>query len=141
VGWTSNADEEYDYGVIKLNCSVGNFTGWYGMWWQSASLENEPTVISGYPGDEDKRQLWSFDKVRVSGTTQIFYKNDTLAGMSGAPIWYDRPPGSPYCSNGPCVMGIHTYGLHGTGDHSTHNHGTRITEARFDNYMNWATMP
>jgi glutamyl endopeptidase len=29
-GWTLNRNDQYDYGVIKLNCSVGNITGWYG---------------------------------------------------------------------------------------------------------------
>jgi glutamyl endopeptidase len=138
VGWTVNADEQYDYGAIKLNCTVGNATGWYGMWWQTADLTGDPTVISGYPGDEDKRQLWSFYQVGTNTSTQIFYKNDTLGGMSGSPVWHDRPPGSPYCSNGPCAMGIHAYGLHGSPPHSDHNHGTRITQARFNNYMNWA---
>jgi glutamyl endopeptidase len=141
VGWTVNKNKEYDYGVIKLNCTVGNATGWYGMWWQTASLTGDPTVISGYPGDELKRQLWSFYQVGSTSTRQVFYKNDTLGGMSGAPVWHDRPPGSPYCSNGPCAMGIHAYGLHGSPPHSTHNSGTRITQARFDNFMTWAAMP
>ena len=31
LGWTLASDEEYDYGAIKLNCTIGNTVGWFGM--------------------------------------------------------------------------------------------------------------
>jgi glutamyl endopeptidase len=29
IGWTVSANEEYDYGAVKLNCTVGNTVGWF----------------------------------------------------------------------------------------------------------------
>jgi glutamyl endopeptidase len=137
-GWVSNADERYDYGVIKLDCDVGNAVGWFGFWWQDTSLKNLPTIVSGYPGDKPL-ELWAaFDQVRVCQTLQTFYKADTIGGVSGSPAWQPRPAGSSGCANGPCVHSIHGYGIHGiTGAHSSHNHGARITKAVFNNLVTW----
>jgi glutamyl endopeptidase len=136
-GWTNSSNEAYDYGALRLNCTVGNTTGWYGMYWQTASLTNYPSIISGYPGDKPAYQQWiSADKVRVTGTRQVFYKQDTIGGNSGSGVWEDRPSGSAYCS-GACIYGVHAYGLHGSGSHSTHNHGTRIVQAVYNNYQTW----
>lgn len=79
--------------------------------------------------------------VRVTQTNQVFYKNDTFRGMSGSAVWHDRPPGSPYCANGPCAMAIHTSGLHGVAPHSDHNHGTRITQSVYNNLIAWRNAP
>jgi glutamyl endopeptidase len=140
-GWTVSASELFDYGVIKLNCTVGNTVGWYGFWWQTASLNLLPTIISGYPGDKPFEQWLSVDQVRATQTNQVFYSNDTIGGMSGSPVWQDRPPGSAFCSNGPCVMAIHAYGLHGASPHDAFNHGTRIREPVFNNLITWRNAP
>jgi glutamyl endopeptidase len=141
TGWTNSSNEQYDYGVIRLNCTVGNVVGWFGYWWQVASLTGLPSIISGYPGDKPLEQWWSFDEIRVTEPRQVFYLNDTVGGMSGSPVWYDRPAGSPFCANGPCVMAIHAYGLHGAAPHSTHNHGTRIVQPVFNNLIAWRNAP
>jgi glutamyl endopeptidase len=47
TGWTSSRSPEYDYGAIKLNCTIGNSTGWFGFRWQSDSLNGQPTYLSG----------------------------------------------------------------------------------------------
>lgn len=136
-GWVSSGDERYDYGSLKLNCTVGNSTGWFGFWWQSASLTGLSTTISGYPGDKAFGTMWrSTDQVRVTQDRQIFYLNDTAGGMSGSPVYQNRASGSAYCV-GQCSMAIHAYGLHGGSPHSTNNHGTRITEAVFNNLISW----
>lgn len=140
TGWTNSSNEQFDYGAIKLNCTVGNTTGWFGYWWQAATLNNLQTRISGYPGDKPLTQWRSVDKVRVTQTNQIFYFNDTTPGMSGSPIYYNRPAGSAFCA-GQCSMGIHAYGLHGAAPHSNHNHGTRITQAKFNNLKSWKDAP
>jgi glutamyl endopeptidase len=135
VGWTVNQKETYDYGVIKLNCDVGNTTGWFGFLWKygDTALLNYPTAITGYPGDKPLEQWQSNDKVRASAIRQIFYQNDTVGGMSGSPIWFDKV--------GPYGIGIHTYGLHGSGHHSNKNHGTRITKGVFNNLLFWINEP
>ena len=126
-GWTRNRDERYDYGAIKLNCTVGNTVGWYGI--TTANPKNKPSIIQGYPGDKPLEQWFSADKVRATTSRQVFYNNDTIGGMSGSPVWYDR--------SGPYVIGIHAYGTHGSGVHATRKHGTRIVRAVFNNLVNW----
>jgi len=140
IGWTQSSDDRYDYGAIKLNCSVGNSTGWYGFFWQSASLDGLPTIINGYPGDKWDGGNWyeqwqSFDEVRVTEPRRVFYQNDTWAGMSGSPVYYDRP-GCGYCS-----MAIHAYGTYNGWPFSDYNHGPRIVQAVFNNLLAWRNAP
>ncbi len=131
VGWTRDKDEAYDYGAIKLNCTIGNTTGWFGYFSQFSSLTGLPSIINGYPGDKPLQQWKSVDQIRVSRFFQLFYSNDTTPGMSGGPVYYNRS-GCGYCS-----MAIHTSGLHGSSTHNTYNHGTRINNFVFDNLTAW----
>lgn len=145
TGWTTSANEEFDYGAIKLNCTIGNTVGWFGYWWQSASLAGASTLINGYPGDKVFGTQWRGDNVArtvaVDGTNQIFYPNDTVGGMSGSPVYQNRAAGSSFCT-GFCAMAIHAYGFpHGAFPHNSYNHGTRITEARFNNLQAWRAAP
>jgi glutamyl endopeptidase len=142
-GWTQSANEQYDYGVIKLSSNVGNTVGWFGIWWQSASLNELPAILAGYPGDKSPTQSqWlGVDQVRVTQTRQVFYKGDSFGGQSGSAVWQDRPAGSASCANGPCAYAIHAYGLHGSAPHSDHNHGTRITQEVYNNLINWRDAP
>ena len=86
VGWTSSGDERFDYGAIKLNCNIGNTVGWYGFFWQSASLVGLPVITQGYPGDKPLTQWRSTDVVRGNTTDQVFYRADTVGGQSGSPV-------------------------------------------------------
>lgn len=138
TGWLNQGKDDYDYGAIKLNCNVGNTTGWYGYFWQSASLLNLPTIINGYPGDKPLTQWQSTDRVRVNQTRRTFYQNDTVGGMSGAPVWYNRSGAG--CS-GVCAMAIHAYGVYNGPPFSTNNHGTRITQQVFNNLTAWRNAP
>jgi glutamyl endopeptidase len=139
TGWTTSADERYDYGVVKLATPAGNTVGWFGYFWQTASLTGLPSIVSGYPDDKSpaKSQWATADIVRVTQERQVFYKDDTFNGQSGSAVWQDRPAGSPFCANGPCAYAIHAYGLHGSAPHSDHNHATRITSAVSTNLTNW----
>lgn len=140
VGWSRDGSEAHDAGIIKLSCTIGDTTGWFGFWWQSASLNGASTQIQGYPGDKPQTQWRSNDFVRATETFQVFYDNDTLGGMSGSPVWQNRPAGSSFCS-GVCGMAIHAYGTHGSGNHSLHNHGTRNTQAKSDLYLSIRSAP
>jgi glutamyl endopeptidase len=128
TGWTQSGNADYDYGAIKLNCTVGNTVGWFGFRWRGTGFLNYPTIITGYPGDKPSTQWMSADKVRSQTTYRIFYKNDTQGGMSGSPVWYED-------GAGPYGIGIHTY------SQSTTNSGTRITEAVFNNLKAWRDAP
>jgi glutamyl endopeptidase len=130
-GWTRNGDDQFDYGAIKLNCSIGNTTGYYGFFWTSASLTGLPTLINGYPGDKPLTQWRSSDLVRLVHDRRVFYQNDTTGGMSGSPVYYIRS------GCGTCAMAIHAYGVYGSPPFSTNNHGTRITKDVFDNLTAW----
>jgi glutamyl endopeptidase len=132
TGWTGSSNAQYDYGVIKLSTNVGNTVGWFGYFWQTASLTGLPTVISGYAGDKSPAQSqWlGVDQVRTTATRQVFYKNDTFGGMSGSAVWNDRNG-----TSGPYAFAIHAYG------YSTQNGGTRIVEAVFNNMQNWKAAP
>jgi glutamyl endopeptidase len=135
AGWTQSSDDRYDYGAVKLNCSIGNTTGWYGFFWTNASLLNLPTTINGYPEDTQLTQMRSSDRVRATDTYEVFYENDTVEGMSGGPVYYNRS-GCPQCS-----MAIHTKGTYNGPPFSTHNHGTRITQEVFNNLLAWENAP
>lgn len=132
-GWANNGSRKYDYGAIKLNCTIGNTVGWFGWWWTTNSLKHQPTIIQGYPGDKPSATQWlSADKVRCEGTHNIYYKNDTAGGMSGSPIWNDGKFDGPY------AIGIHAYGVFGTsGCKSKFNSGTRIRKAVSNNMKAW----
>ena len=135
TAWTVNGDDRYDYGAIKLNCSIGNTTGWYGYFWTSAALTGLPTIINGYPGDKPLTQWRSTDLVRVTQAQRVFYQNDTIGGQSGAPVYYNRS------GCGTCAMAVHAYGTYGSPPFSTNNHGTRITQGVFDNLTAWKNAP
>lgn len=137
VGWVRDRNELYDYGVIKLDCSIGNTVGWLGIWWQSASLVGIEAIIEGYPGDKPLEQWRSKGTVRVSDGFQIFYQNDTMPGNSGSSVYSTQ---SAFC-RGPCVMGIHAYGVHGAPPHGDNNHGARVTKSVFDNLIAWMNAP
>ncbi len=131
--WVSSADSNYDIGIVKLNCTAGSSTGWYGTWWQSASLDGTFTRVSGYPGDKPKTQWMSYGTVANTQADRIFYANDTVGGMSGSPVWQFRGSTAPYCANGPCVMAVHTNGLGSLS--STHNSGTRLTQSKLNSIV------
>lgn len=142
AGWTGGAgDERYDYGAVKLNCTVGNTVGWFGFWWQAASLTGLVETISGYPGDKPFGQQWRSSNFPIvaTETRQVFYKNDTAGGMSGAPVFQPARVGA-FCT-GRCAFAIHAYGLHNGGNHQFNNHGSRIVQAVFNNLIAWRNAP
>ncbi|HEU5266698.1 MAG TPA: trypsin-like serine protease [Jatrophihabitans sp.] len=124
TAWASGADSNYDTSIVKLNCTVGYSTGWFGTWWQSASPDGLFTRVQGYPGDKPSTQWQSFDYVRASSADRLYYQNDTIGGESGSPVWQYRS--GPYCS-GACGMGVHTNGSNGT-----NNSGVRFTQGKLN---------
>jgi glutamyl endopeptidase len=134
-GWTDDpgsGNELYDFGVIRIGTDAGTTVGWYGLlsYSSATSYVGLPSIVMGYPDDKTpKKSMWeSADKVWRTlspPARQVFYRNDTYAGQSGAAIWYDRPTGSTYCT-GVCAYGIHAYGLHGSSPHKVYNHGVGL---------------
>lgn len=125
--WLNSGPDNFDYGAIKLDCNIGNTTGWYGFFWKNGSLVGLPVKTQGYPGDKPLTQWRSADQVRANDPRRVFYQADTMGGQSGSPVWYNRPG-----CGGPCSMAIHAYGTGGTGVYADNNHGTRINKQVFN---------
>ena len=137
TSWTGSARDDRDWGLIKLSCTTGNRTGWFG-YLSTGSLKNEPVRISGYPGDKPLTQWESSDKVRVSQTRRLFYKADTIGGMSGSPIWHDYVK---LRYNGPYGMGVHSYGTYNGGYYKIYNHGPKIDSFTFNTFKMVKNLP
>jgi glutamyl endopeptidase len=128
AAWVSQKNPAYDYGAIKLNCTIGNTTGWFGYRYQEGSMTGQASYIAGYPADKAVGTMWRHnDIVRATYPRRLFYANDTYGGQSGAPVW--NPGGN--CA--PCGIAIHAYGSGG----SAYNSGTRITLDVFNNLKAW----
>lgn len=123
-GWITTADGDADVGVIKLNCAIGNATGYF-SYFVAAQTDNTAITINGYPGDKaDGSQQWgSTGVISRSTPAKIYYDNDTTGGMSGAPIWLQH-------NDTAWSLGIHTNGesLLSPGANS----GVRISQDVFD---------
>jgi len=133
-GWTGSGNSEYDYGAIKLNCTIGYSTGWYGRTWTTASQVGLPITVIGYPGDKPSSTLWGgAGSIAVSETLKTRYPIDTAGGQSGAPVV--RTDGSGPCQ-GDCGVAIHAYAAAGG-----NNSGTRITQSVSNNFQYWIDMP
>jgi glutamyl endopeptidase len=117
-GWVMAADSTADIGLLKLDCSIGNSTGYFG-YFAASSVDNTSVTINGYPGDKnDARQQWaSIGTISRSTDSKLYYDNDTYGGMSGSPIWVRN-------SNNDTAWGI---GIHTAGETTT-NSGTRISQ-------------
>jgi glutamyl endopeptidase len=140
LGWTNSSNHEYDYGAIKLNCTVGNSTGWFGYTWTSAEMNNRYAMVTGYPCDKPFGSGWHMggNTGTTSNPRKTYYTIDTFGCQSGSPVWEDRTTASG--GAGPFGIAIHAYGtgLSGSGGQ---NSGTRITSEVFNNMNAWRAVP
>jgi glutamyl endopeptidase len=139
TGWTVLHSDEYDYGAVKLTCTVGQQTGWFGWWSQTASLDGTQSRNIGYPGDKPLGEWKSTDSIRVSEPRRLYYANDTYGGNSGSPIFTKRAAGAAQCG-GWCVMAVHGYGTYGSYPTSAWNHGVRVTKDVSDTFFAWRVL-
>jgi glutamyl endopeptidase len=138
--WINSGSDEYDYGALKLTCTAGRQTGWFGWWYQTASLNGTQSRNHGYPGDRALTQWKTADSIRVSELRRLYYANDTYGGSSGSPIFTKRGSSASQCA-GWCVMAVHGYGIYGaTYPTSSLNHGVRVTREVSDAFFAWRTL-
>ncbi|HEV2888387.1 MAG TPA: trypsin-like serine protease [Jatrophihabitans sp.] len=131
TSWTAGQDERFDYGAFRLDCPIGDTTGFldYGMY---PPAVGDFTRVCGYPRDKALDTQWCSDgHVRATETYQTFYDNDTCIRNSGSPVMYWTPYG--YWS----VIAIHTTSTHGSGNHLAYNHGTSITNTVYTDLSTW----
>lgn len=127
MGWTQQADERYDYGVIVLPNALPASVGMrrYGVRPDEGLLGVEATV-AGYPGDKPPGTMWRHAlPIHSAEPLKIRYTLDTAGGQSGAAV---------YVTDGgePLAVGVHAYGG------ASSNSATRITQAVFDNLQRWS---
>ena len=124
TGWVQQADPRFDIAAIKLDCSVGLDTGWFGL--RANAGQNETAIVTGYPGDKPLEQWQAVDQVRRTETPRLYYATDTVGGNSGGPVWNDFQTADG--SQGPYAIAVHSNGVSST---TNLNSGTRLT----DDYM------
>lgn len=124
-GWIQEGNDDADIGIIKLNCTIGNSTG-YLSYFVANPVENVYITVNGYPSDRaNGTQQWASDgRVNFATNKKLYYDNDTNGGMSGAPLWVYGSGNS-----------IWSIGLHTNGENAFspgNNSGTRISQEIFD---------
>jgi glutamyl endopeptidase len=137
VGWTQSRNPRYDYGAMRLNCTIGNTVGWFGLYDVGAAALNQAAIIGGYPGDKPRQNWTSADKIRSTSAEMLGYRMDTVGGHSGSPIWHDRSDGT--AANGAWAIAVHAYGVGTLG--ANMNSGPRLSAPRIQNYVNWRDQP
>jgi glutamyl endopeptidase len=120
TSWINDANGAHDWGIIKLNCSIGNTVGWLGYRWQGTTLTDTRVSVRGYPGDKAYATLWTHSgNIQYSYTNIVGYLIDTGGGQSGSPV-YDADA---------YAVAIH---VRGAGGSIAYNQGKRITESLFN---------
>lgn len=135
IGWVQAKDQElgrlHDLGAIRLDCNIGEQTGWFSMGLLPAKLPPLPANIYGYPCDKTPtgRQWRSDGSVEIISVTKIFYDNDTYGCMSGSPVF------TTLDSN---IIAVHTNGHHGTAPWDSNNAATRLSEEFIKGLLNFS---
>ena len=126
TGWTTNGDENHDYGAIILPTQLGNTVGSFGFGvYSDADLTASTGNISGYPGDKPSGTQW-YDSRKIASVNsrKVYYDIDTAGGQSGSAV-YRVINGNRF------AVAIHAYGGAST------NSGTRIITAVYNNMVAW----
>lgn len=134
-----NNDENFDFGVIKLNEKIGEKVGWASMIvGNEVDLDSLEVNITGYPGYKGAynflRNRAAYDMYTMKGLIETVDKHtlryfiDTSGGQSGAGVWGLN-------SNDNNI--IECYGIHVSGSKIEGNRGIRINDENFDTLSDW----
>jgi len=122
--WIQNKSIEYDYGVYRLDCSIGTKTGTLGFKATSGDWTQKQVQLTGYPNDKPGRTMWSaLGMVTSSSAKGFYYDTDMRPGQSGSPVW-DNVDGT--CEL--CVVAINSSEFPAP----TMNFGARIDKDAFE---------
>lgn len=135
-GWVNATSirelHDYDLGVIKLDCDIGNRTGWFGVRALADGEKGLDIVVQGYASDLIPKgvQWFSSDSIREMTALKGFHQADTFGGTSGAPVYSQ--------DQDDMIVGIHTNTFFGLEEPWKSNNGfTRITPLRAGTILGW----
>jgi glutamyl endopeptidase len=138
VGWSTNGNRDFDYGAMRLNCTIGFQTGAFGYYAPTQStLLGQPIVTAGYPGDKPRTQWTSSDIIRSVSSFRVFYRADTVGGQSGSPVWNEGLNAT--FTSGVYAFAVHAYGV-GASNNNT-NSAPWLNPTRVTNYNGWRLAP
>ncbi|MNW44177.1 Glutamyl endopeptidase precursor [compost metagenome] len=125
-GWVQDGNQEYDYGAIILNSTIGNNTGYLGFRYDpNDAINQKPILNTGYPSDKNGTQWYMKGIVNDVQERKVYYKLDTMGGNSGGPVCLGET-NQAIC--------IHAYG--GCAANRS-NSGTRINRDVYANVLKW----
>ena len=92
AGWTDDRDFAFDFALIDLDDTIGDFTGWMGLAARDdTELTDNLINTAGYPGDlDDGEGMWyAADFAASISPTAIGLKGtfDAAQGQSGSGVW------------------------------------------------------
>jgi glutamyl endopeptidase len=137
-GWVSSKDSQYDYGAVKLNCTIGNSTGWLGFRWPSANLDGLSVHIQGYPADKGWDQ-WGHDG-SVSRTYALNTYSSPTSGFDGAPVFDNGRYAVAIFSTTASLSSSHCNGDICSVTSESYSRGTRITQEVYNNLLYWRSL-
>jgi V8-like Glu-specific endopeptidase len=128
TGWTSSQKADHDIGLITLDKSIGNTTGWLGYAYYP-SISGVTSNITGYPEDKDNGlyPYYYYGSIASSTSYRLSYQIDTSGGQSGSGIYY-KSGDKRY------VFGVHTKD---TSSPTGYNSGTRLDSKKFNDIKSW----
>ena len=140
-GWISKGDEIFDYGAIKLDCTLGDLVGWLGAGdlpspagkrGQIAAYDPNTTASACNLAGTFRNLCSAVGKPMIISGSQLFYDTDVEAGGSGAPVLVSTAP--------TFAVAIHGYGANHikVSPHDKFNHGVLITKRVFQNLLAWS---
>jgi V8-like Glu-specific endopeptidase len=131
---------DLDIGLITLDRTIGNATGWFGFGSDNNNADFAAGTIyntAGYPaaGGYDGRHM-EFSAGRIAGLSSDgsdleYYQSQitTFGGQSGSPVWRYTP-----ANNSSVIYAVH---IAGSGAANSLNLATRITSGIFNDLQNW----
>jgi V8-like Glu-specific endopeptidase len=136
----NTAPGDYDIGLLTLDRTIGDRTGWMSFGYDNNNADFSAGHIlntAGYPaaGGYDGRHLeysgGTIAGLSAGGSALQYYQSaiTTYGGQSGSPVWRYNP------STGSRVV----YGVHvgGSGSANSLNFATRITQGIFNDLNAW----
>ena len=132
---STGKSDQYDFAGLKMDCSVGLTTGWFGFRSIHSTVDGLTCTVTGYPGDAylsdgvtpiPPGTMWRGPgHLRGEDADFVYYDNDTSGGDSGAPVYRYFNDAGEYL-----VLAVHTH-------YFGWNIGTRFTEDRMNIVASW----